>query len=73
MVFTDPSPSFQEHSSSQGLLTINQGTVECISHASHLEHSSKRGNNLIKPQQLNQNKWTLKMAFDSGPGKPTEC
>lgn len=73
MAFTDPSPSFQEWSSSQGLPTINQGALERISHANHLEHFSKSGNNIIKPWQLSQNKWILKTTFHLGPSKPAEC
>lgn len=73
MVFTNASPSFQEKSSSRGLPTINQGAMERISHANHLEHFSKRGNNIIKSQQLNQNKWILKTTFNLGPSKLMEC
>lgn len=73
MAFTDPSPSFQGRPSSQGLPTINQGALERISHANHLEHFSESGNNIIKPWQLSQNKWILKTTFHLGPGKPAEC
>lgn len=73
IVFTDFRPSFQEQHFSQGLPIINQGAIEYISHAHHLEHFSKKGNNIIKPRQLNQNKWILKMTFKVGPSKPTEC
>lgn len=72
-VLTDPSPSFQEQSSSQSLPTINQGAMDCISHATHLEHFSKKRNNILKSQELNQEKWVLKTTFNLGPSKLTEC
>lgn len=74
MVFTDPSPSSQGQPCTLGLPTINQGAVERISHTNHLErYFSNGGNNIIKPWQLNQNKWILKMTFNLGPHKLMEC
>lgn len=64
MAFADPS---------QRLPAINQGTVERVGHANHLEHFSKRGNNIIKPWQPSQNKWILKTTFNLGLGKLMEC